>query len=83
MMISPGAYYDRYIKGKSKKGVLRVIHKLEHEIEELKKDMEDPDKKLFIEPSESVQISCIENYLELAKKELERFEKEKLKEAAR
>lgn len=69
MMICPETYYEHNLKGKDKKQILSAIRGLKNEIGHLKNVMEHPDygKTAIMHPSESVQISCIREYLERAK----------------
>ena len=70
MMMSPEAYYQSYLKGKNKAEILKVINALTQEIKELKETIATPDYIPLIVPSESVQLSCAEDYLKRAEEEL-------------
>ena len=70
MMMSPETYYRNYLKGKGKAEILEAISELEQEIRELKEIIAAPDYEPLMVPSESVQLSCTEDYLKRAKEEL-------------
>jgi hypothetical protein len=69
MMISPEAYYEEYLKGKTKEQILTVIRGLKQEIGRLKNTMENPDYvvKPIINPSEDTRLHWTREYLERAK----------------
>ncbi len=70
MMISPEAYYENELKGKTEKEIRTAIRGLQIEIGRLKKVMEHPDYKnngVFVDPAEDVMIWCGREYLERAK----------------
>ena len=67
MMISPETYYEEYLKGKTPEEILKAIRSLKREIARLKNIAEQPDFGCAIYPSESVRISCSQDYLERAK----------------
>ena len=67
MMISPETYYEEYLKGKTPEEILKAIRSLKREITRLKNIAEQPDFGCIIYPSESVRISCSQDYLERAK----------------
>ena len=67
MMISPETYYEEYLKGKTPEEILKAIRSLKREIARLKNIAEQPDFGCIIYPSESVRISCSQDYLERAK----------------
>ena len=70
MMISPEAYYDSELQGKTPEQIRRKIKSLRREITALKRTMENPDYTPLCCPSEDVRISCDRLYLERAKKAL-------------
>lgn len=73
MMISPESFYEERLKGKSAKEILRVIRSLKQEIGRLKNMVEHPNyelRSLVVHPTERVQISCNQEYLERAKEAL-------------
>lgn len=67
MMISPETYYEEYLKGKTPEEILKAIRSLKREITRLKNIAEHPDYVCEMHPSESVRISCSQDYLERAK----------------
>ena len=69
MMISPEAYYEEQLKGKTIEQIMRVIRGLKQEIGHLKNMMESPDyaQEFVIHPSEGVRLDCTREYLEKAK----------------
>ena len=73
MMISPDAYYDLELKGRSKTHVLKEIRSLRKEIEEQKEKIEYSRIKLarWMKPSPFVIIEMNRLYLKEAKKALE------------
>lgn len=72
MMISPDAYYEEFLKGKTVEEITTTIRGLKREIGHLKNTMEHPDygRKPLIHPSEEVRLSCTRMYLERAKEAL-------------
>lgn len=70
MMISPEAYYDNELQGKTPEQIQRKIRSLRREISALKRTMENPDYAPTRCPSEDVRIFCDRLYLERAKKAL-------------
>ena len=70
MMISPETYYEENLKGKTPEEILKAIRNLKREIKRLKNIAEQPDFGCIIYPSESVRISCSQDYLERAKQTL-------------
>jgi hypothetical protein len=66
-MISPETYYEEYLKGKTPEEILKAIRSLKREITRLKNIAEHPDYVCELHPSESVRISCSQDYLERAK----------------
>lgn len=72
MMISPEAYYEFNLKGKSAEQIMSTIRGLKQEIGHLKNTMEHPEygSGFAIEPSESTQLWCTRLYLERAKQAL-------------
>ena len=67
MMISPETYYEEDLKGKTAEEILKAIRNLKREIARLKNIAEHPDYVCEMHPSESVRISCSQDYLERAK----------------
>ena len=67
MMISPETYYEENLKGKTAEEILKAIRNLKREIARLKNIAEHPDYVCEMHPSESVRISCSQDYLERAK----------------
>ena len=70
MMLSPDAYHRIFLKGKTPEKIMTVIRGLKREIGRLKNVMEHPDYQPLMCPSEDVQISCMREYVERAKKAL-------------
>ncbi len=70
MMISPETYYEEYLKDKTPEEILNAIRNLKREIARLKRIAEHPDYVCKIHPSESVRISCSQDYLDRAKQAL-------------
>lgn len=70
MMISPETYYEEYLKGKTPEEILKAIRSLKREITRLKNIAEHPEYVCEMHPSESVRISCSQDYLERAKQTL-------------
>ena len=70
MMISPGVYYEEYLKGKNAEQIMTVIRSLKREISRLKNIIEHPEYQCMMDPSEAVRISCNRYYLEQAKQAL-------------
>ena len=73
MMISPEAYYEEYLQGKSQTEVLQQINLLRQEIGRLKEVMESVENSPegMIMPSPLTRIKCNRDYLEMAKLALE------------
>ena len=69
MMISPEAYYEEQLKGKTKEQIISAIHGLKQEIGRLKNIMESPDygQEAIVHPSEDTRIHWTREYLERAK----------------
>ena len=67
MMVSPETYYEENLKGKTAEEILKAIRNLKREIARLKNIAEHPDYVCEMHPSESVRISCSQDYLERAK----------------
>ena len=70
MMISPGTYYEMYLKDKSLDEIMTAIRSLKREISRLKNIAEHPQYQCMIHPSEDVRISCNKDYLKVAKETL-------------
>ena len=73
MMISPDAYYELNLKDKSAEQITKEIRRLKQEIKQLKKVLVDPaysQRAWAIEPGEDVQLSCMQDYLMVAKRAL-------------
>ena len=72
MMISPEAYYEEFLKGKTAEEIMTAIRGLKQEIGHLKNTMEHPDygRKPLIHPSEEVRLLCTRMHLERAKEAL-------------
>lgn len=68
MMISPEAFYETEIKGKSKKEIRKVIHQLEKEIKKLQDEVENGTGEMHIDPSPETVLFWTKEYFELAKK---------------
>ena len=66
MMISPETYYEEYLKGKKPEEILKAIRSLKREITRLKNIVEHPEYVCEMHPSESLRISCSQDYLEWA-----------------
>ena len=66
MMISPEAFYEENLKGKSAGEILRVIKSLKREINRLKKIAESNDvlPEKMIDPDPLTQIKVYRDYLE-------------------
>lgn len=73
MMISPEAYYEEYLQGKSQSVILQQISLLKQEIGRLKEVMESDENspEAMIMPSPLTRIKCNREYLEMAKLALE------------
>lgn len=74
MMISPGSYYEEYLKNKPLDEILKCIRNLKKEICHCKDILEKNDEtnaELRICPSPQTIISCNLMYLDMAKKALE------------
>ena len=69
MMISPKAYYEEQLKGKTKEQIISAIRGLKQEIGRLKNIMESPGygQELIVHPSEDVRLHWTREYLERAK----------------
>jgi len=67
MMISPEAFYEDELKGKTAEQTMTVIRGLKQEIGRLKNIVEHPDYECLMHPSERVRIYCSQRYLERAK----------------
>lgn len=70
MMISPEAYYEMELKGKSQQEILKAIRSLKREIGSLKKELEEHclEPKVMMMPSPLTRIKCSRDYLEVAKR---------------
>ncbi len=68
MMISPEAYYEICLKGKSKEDILKEIKSLKREINKLRKKIEspDPEQKEIIYPTSLTRLKCNRQYLDRA-----------------
>lgn len=73
MMISPEAYYEECLQGKSQSAILQQISLLKKEIKRLKEVMESDKNspEAMIMPSPLTRIKCNREYLEMAKLALE------------
>lgn len=73
MMISPEAYYEEYLRGRSQEEILHEIRSLKREISRLKRELEDDslEPKVQIMPSPLTRIKCSREYLEIAKQAYE------------
>lgn len=69
MMISPEAYYEMNLKGKTAEQIMSVIRGLKQEIGRLKNVMEHPEygSEPVMRPSEATQLLCTRDYLDRAK----------------
>ena len=69
MMISPGAFYEERLEGKTTAEIMAVIRSLKQEIGRIKNIVENPnyDDMKHFSPSERTQIFCLQLYLERAK----------------
>ena len=69
MMISPEAYYEEYLQGKSQSAILQQISLLKREIDRLKEVMESDENspESMVMPSPLTRIKCNREYLEMAK----------------
>lgn len=69
MMISPEAYYEMNLKGKTVGQIMSTIRGLKQEIGRLKNTMEHPDygSEPIMRPSEATRLSCTRDYLTRAK----------------
>lgn len=69
MMISPEAYYEMNLKGKTADQIMSTIRGLKQEIGRLKNTMEHPDygSEPIMHPSEATRLSCTRDYLNRAK----------------
>ena len=70
MMISPEAFYEMNLKGKTADQIMTVIRGLKQEIGRLKNIVEHPEYECTMRPSERTRISCSQDFLERAKKAL-------------
>ena len=70
MMIGPGAYYEFHLKGKKADQIMTAIRGLKQEIGRLKNIAEHPYYQCMMHPSEAVRISCMRDYLAVAKEAL-------------
>ena len=70
MMISPEAFYEMNLKGKTAEQIMTVIRGLKQEIGRLKNIVEHPEYECTMYPSERTRISCSQDYLERAKEAL-------------
>ena len=70
MMIGPGAYYEFHLKGKNADQIMTAIRGLKQEMGRLKNIAEHPDYQCMMHPSEAVRISCMRDYLAVAKEAL-------------
>ena len=70
MMISPEAFYEMNLKGKTADQIMTVIRGLRQEIGRLKNIVENPEYECTKRPSERTRISCSQDYLERAKEAL-------------
>ena len=70
MMMSPEAYYDMELQGKTPEEIQRKIRSLRREITTLKRKMEKPDYIPKHCPGDDVRISCDRQYLARALKVL-------------
>ena len=85
MMISPEAFYEDRLKGKTKEEIMTVIRGLKNEIGRLKNIVENPfydSREVAMCPSEHTQISCSRLYLERAKQALKEVGGEYIPSAA-
>lgn len=73
MMISPEAYYEEYLCGKSQEEILDEIVSLKGEISSLKRELEGDGLEpiAHIMPGPLTRIKCNREYLEMAKKAYE------------
>ncbi|WP_455391135.1 hypothetical protein [Frisingicoccus sp.] len=72
MMISPEAYYEYELKGKTEQELRKEIRSLKNQIGHLKKIIECPryEEVEYISPSAKTQLSCNRMYLDYAKQAL-------------
>ncbi len=70
MMISPEAFYEMNLKGKTADQIMTVIRGLKQEIGRLINIVEHPEYECTMRPSERTRISCSQDYLERAKQAL-------------
>ncbi len=68
MMISPDAYYEMQLKGKSAEDIARKIRGLKNRIGHLKKMIENPNYNLVLhsKPDERTRLECTRLYFERA-----------------
>lgn len=71
MMIDSETYYENEIKGKNAEEIKKLIARLKRKIRELKYTVEHPNYISRMLPSEKIQISCYQEYLQRAKIALE------------
>lgn len=67
MMLSPEAYYEMTLKGKSKEEIEKEIQSLKETIEQMKKDIKAGKPDLFM-PSRKTRLSMEKEYLKYAQK---------------
>ena len=67
MMLSPGDYYQCFLKNRTAEEIRLQIQELKKKINCLKHIMRQPDYVGAICPSEEVQVAYYQAYLELAK----------------
>ncbi len=70
MMISLEGYYQENLKDKTAAQNMVKIRRLRREIARLKRVLEDPCYESEFDPDETVQLSCMQQYLEQAKQAL-------------
>ena len=70
MMISPEAFYEEEVKGKSRDEIETLVRELEEEISELKKEIDNP-QRIKIMPTPETMLSVTKEYLKKAKEALE------------
>lgn len=73
MMICPETFYEMRLKGKTPEQIMTVIRGLKREITKLKNIVEHPNyelRSMIVHPTEKVQISMNQEYLERAKQAL-------------
>ena len=69
MMISPEAYYEKYLKGKTKEQIMSAVRSLKQAMGRLKNTMENPKsvQEKYIFPSTNTRLHCTRKYLDRAK----------------